>query len=564
MPDSIDKLFDMLQHEYYHAWLRFHPETAVDVCVPEYADHLKTYDEDDIGALIALDQKLLSALDEMDETGLDDDRRVDFTIMGCAADIELHALQERDWRYLNPLEFIPVHAVYQLLIHPVTDVQKAIKRRLQQIPDHLRGARALLSRAPELVVPVWLDSALRQCHAGSAFIRNLGRDPLIIEKFANPARLQPQYDDAAHALDEFASYLERDVLPHAAGDFAVGVTCFNRLLNEKHFLEIDADAVLAFGERLFERTENELRQLAVAMQGSDDIRSLLDKIHAIRPESAQLLDAYRKRIRDAQHWLIDRDIVSMPPNQSLHIQLTPKFLQPLIPFAAYEPPMVCKAEQHGLYYVTVTGDETYPREQNRFSIDLTCAHEAFPGHHLQFVTANQQRGKNITRSVHTSASMYEGWASYCEELMCEQGFFDSDEHRFIMLSDRLWRALRVIIDVKIHTGKLSAGGAAALLIDKLGFATSQAEAELAWYTNAPATPLCYAVGFELITAVREFEQRKPGFDLKHFHDALLAQGSIALPLVIKQAFGEDAWRYARARLDAGDIRVDRELCDVNH
>ena len=550
MPYSVDKLFDDVQLEYYHAWLRFHPEVAVDVCVPEYAGHLKTYDDDDIGALIALDQKLLSALDELDETGLDANRRVDFDILCCAAGIELHALQERDWRYRNPLEFVPVRAVYQLLIHPVTDVQKAIKHRLQQIPEYLRGARSLLSQMSEQVAPVWLDAAVGECNAGSAFVRNLGRHPLITEKFANPARLQPLYDGAAHALDEFAFYLEHDVSPRAAGDFAVGVMGFNRLLNEKHFLEIDADAVLAFGERLFERTETKLRQLTKAMQGNDDIETLLQKIYRHRPDSMQLLDTYRKRIRDVHHWLIDRNIVTMPSSQSLHIQQTPKFLQPLIPFAAYEPPMACKSDQRGLYYVTTNGDDEQHGEHNSFSIDLTCAHEAFPGHHLQFVTANQHQGNNLTRSVHTSASMYEGWALYCEDMVFEQGFLDSDEHRFIMLRDRLWRALRVVIDVKIHTAGMCISDAVALLVDKLGFAPSKAQAELAWYTTAPATPLCYAVGFELITAVREFEQRKPGFDLKAFHDALLAQGSIALPLVIRQAFGEDAWRYARARLDA--------------
>jgi uncharacterized protein (DUF885 family) len=550
LPYSVDKLFDDLQHEYYHAWLRFHPETAVDVCVPAYAGHLKTYDDDDIGALVALDQKLLSALDELDHTELDENRRVDFNILCCAADIELHSLQESDWRYRNPLAFVPVRAVYQLLIHPVTDVQKAIKHRLQHIPEYLRGARSLLSQASDRVAPVWLDSAISECHAGSAFIRNLGRHPLITEKFTNPARLQPLYDGAAHALDEFACYLERDVSPHASGDFAVGVTGFNRLLNEKHFLEIEADAVLAFGERLFERTDRELRQLAMAMQGNDDIEALLQKIHDHRPDSVQLLDAYRKRIRDVHHWLIDKDIVTIPSSQSLHIQQTPKFLQPLIPFAAYEPPMACKTDQQGLYYVTTSGDGEQQGEHNSFSIDLTCIHEAFPGHHLQFVTANQHQGNNITRSVHTSASMYEGWALYCEHMVLEQGFLDSDEHRFIMLRDILWRALRVIIDVKIHTAGMSVADAVALLVDRLGLAPSKAEAELAWYTNAPATPLCYAVGYELIIAVREFEQRKAGFSLKSFHDALLAQGSIALPLVIKQAFGEDAWRYARARLDS--------------
>jgi uncharacterized protein (DUF885 family) len=117
-----------------------------------------------------------------------------------------------------------------------------------------------------------------------------------------------------------------------------------------------------------------------------------------------------------------------------------------------------------------------------------------------------------------------------------------------MLRDRLWRALRVIIDVRIHTRELGAADAAKLMVEKLGFDQQQADAELAWYSAAPTVPLCYATGYELIKAVREHQQQKPGFELKSFHDALLEQGSIALPLVIRRAFGEDAWNHARAKV----------------
>jgi len=209
-------------------------------------------------------------------------------------------------------------------------------------------------------------------------------------------------------------------------------------------------------------------------------------------------------------------------------------------------------KQRGLYYVTAPGDEALMAEHNLYSIDLTSVHESFPGHHLQFVTANIHHADNMTRTVHASASLYEGWALYCEDLMQEQGFLDQEEHRFIMLRDRLWRALRVIIDVKIHTQGLSISDAAKLMVEKLGFDQQQADSELAWYSAAPTIPLCYATGYELIKAAREHQQNKQGFELKTFHDALLEQGSIALPLVIKRAFGEDAWKYAREKVFAQD------------
>jgi len=546
--DSANKVFDELQQAFYHAWFRFHPEASVSVGLDEYAGLLRSYDDDDIGALMSLHQKMHSALDELNEDELDEDRTIDYQIMKSAVSVECHDLQELDWRYRNPLVYVPVHAVYQLLIHPVHDVQQAIKHRLQAIPEYLRGARTLLSLMPERVVAVWLRSAIEQSEIGAGFIRDLGRHPLILEKFTNPARLQPLLDDASHALEEFAHCLQREIAHKAAGDFAVGEDRFNRLLLENHFLDVDAKDMLAFGEKLFAETESELKAQTESMQSGAGISLLLEQIRKKHPEPAQLLDTYRKRMREARKWLQQHDLVTLPGKESLHIQETPAFLKSLIPFAAYEPPLPIDRKQRGLYYITASSDEALLAEHNRYSIDLTSVHESYPGHHLQFVTANIHHGENMTRLVHASASLYEGWALYCEYLMEEQGFLNEAEHRFIMLRDRLWRALRVIIDVRIHTQGLSISDAAKLLVDKLGFDRQQADAELAWYTAAPTVPLCYATGYELIKAVREHQQQQPGFELKAFHDALLRQGSIALPLVIRKAFGEEVWNYAREKV----------------
>jgi uncharacterized protein (DUF885 family) len=546
--DSANRAFDQLLQEFYHAWFRFHPEEAASVGLEEYAGLLRSYDDDDIGALISLNQSMHSALDELDEDELDEDRYIDYQLMKSAVSVECHDLQELDWRYRNPLAYVPVQAVYQLLIHPVPDVQKAIKHRLQAIPEYLRGARTLLSLMPERVVPVWLQSAIEQCETGAGFVRNLGRHPLISEKFTNPARLQSLFDDASHALEEFAHFLQQDMAHKAAGDFAVGEDRFNRLLVENHFFDVDAKEMLAFGEKLFAETESELKAQAESMETGADISALLEKIKVKHPKPARLLDTYRQGMRDAHRWLQQHDLVTLPEKEALHIQETPGFLKPLIPFAAYEPPLPADNKQRGLYYVTTPDDEALLAEHNQYSIDLTSVHESYPGHHLQFVTANIHHADNMTRSVHASASLYEGWALYCEDLMEEQGFLNRKEHRFIMLRDRLWRALRVIIDVRIHTQGLSMEDASKLMVEKLGFDQQSADAELAWYSTAPTVPLCYASGYELIKAVREHQQQQRDFELKAFHDALLKQGSIALPLVIRRAFGEDAWNYARGKV----------------
>ncbi len=547
MSQEEQQIFKELQQQYYQAWFRYHPERAVEVGVNDHAGELRSYADDDIGALIALNQKMISALDEMNVAGLDVASQVDYKILRAASEIELHDIEERDWRFRDPTAYVPVNAIYQLLIYPVDEVHQSLKHRLQQFPDYLRGAKVQLSQYPEQVVPVWLQAAVTECRSSIAFIRDLARHPLIVKKFENPARLQPLFDEAAHALDDFAKFLEMDIAPKAAGNFACGEHHFNRLLNEKHFLSSSADAVLSFGESLYKDCKSALAEQAKAMQGDDNVTALLATIQQQHPSAESLLDAYRQRMQEAYHWWSESGLVSMPEKQSLKVLATPEFLRQMIPFAAYEPPQSSDPEQHGLYYVTTATDDAALAEHNDYSIELTCAHEAFPGHHLQFVTENQSQ-PNYIRLLNASASTYEGWALYCEELSIEQGFLDKDEHRFIMLRDRTWRALRIIIDVKLQTGQLSLEGAVELMMQELGFSHEQAQAEINWYSSSPSTPLCYALGREMILKAREVAQEQANFDMKKFHDLILSQGSIALPLVIQQALGDSVWQAMQKKL----------------
>ncbi|MBE9564644.1 MAG: DUF885 domain-containing protein [Proteobacteria bacterium] len=546
---SADVHFDALCEQYYHSWFRYHPEQAVDIGVYDFADQLTSYEHDDIGALLVLNQKMLSALDELNFSDLGENRQIDYRLIKGAITVELHDLEDNDWRYRNPLEYLPVNAIYQLLIHPGKNIHQAIEFRLEAIPEHLRGAKAMLSSHPERVVPEWTSTAKDIASAGSDFIRGLARHPLITAKFTNPARLQPLLDDAAAALNDFATYLDAEVLPAAEGKFASGHNRFNRLLKDRHFLDADANAILRFGEQLAATTEEELLQYSIKICGEQDISKALSKVAEKHPDASGLLDSYRKKMQVAHAWLLKSDIVTVPEKQSLKVQQTPVFLRDVIPFAAYEPPVPQDADQRGIYYVTTVADtaesEALLAEHNNFSIDLTSVHEAFPGHHLQFVIANQHNRDNKTRLLNVSASMYEGWALYCEQLVFEQGLYDKKEHQFIILRDRLWRALRIIIDVKIHTGQFTFDEAVKLLVDKLGFEPSQAAVEITWYCNTAATPLCYAIGREIILKVREHavgDDIKSTEKLKEFHDALLSQGSIALPLVVQSVFGDSVWQ----------------------
>ena len=88
-----NQLFDELRDQFFKSWFRFHPEEGVDAGNESSAESLRSYDEDDIGALLVLNKKLFFALTEINTDELDASRRLDCSLMLGAAEIEIRELE---------------------------------------------------------------------------------------------------------------------------------------------------------------------------------------------------------------------------------------------------------------------------------------------------------------------------------------------------------------------------------------------------------------------------------------------------------------------------------------
>jgi uncharacterized protein (DUF885 family) len=533
--------FDCLKDAYYDAWLRFHPETAVEVGEYRHAGTLRACGDDEIAALVVLNEKLLAGLDELHTGGLDADRLIDLELMRGAAYLEIEALTAFDWRRRDPQAYLPLNAVYQLTIRPLSNFPAALIALLEAVPGYLREARQRLLADCEQVPAEWLESAHTAATAGADYLRGLERHPKVGAHRKRLRELPARLQAAVAAVNAYADFLEREIGPRAAGSFAVGGRRYGHLLRYRHFLEVEIDDLHHLGVQLFEQTQRDLRRVCRELSGNEDVAALNRRLQAERPEPTQLIETYQAQMKAARGFVAEHKLVTMPDPETLSVVATPSFLHHQIPFAAYMEPAPNDPAQQGYYYVTPASDEDALAEHHLAGIPHTCVHEAYPGHHLQFVTANlKPAASTLPRLLNTSATLYEGWALYCEQLMQEQGFLDRPEQRFVLLKDRLWRALRIIIDVEIQTRDRDLEQASALMQRHLGFPPAQAMADLNWYTHAPATPMGYATGWALINATRDrlrAERREPG--MRDFHDRLLSCGSIALPLVLRRAFGED-------------------------
>ena len=547
--------FEEIARAYYRAWFRFHPEAAVKVGVRGYGHLLTPYTEDERGALVYLNDALIVALEELARDGLSVDEQLDRDILYNAARLENEYLLDVEPQRLDPGRILPCNAIYQLLIRPVEDFPTCLMARLDAIAPHLLGARAYLAAAVAAIPPLWADSAATAAHAGVRFLQDLPDHPKVKAHAHHLGGLDATLRTAAQALTEYGDFLVRDIVGHARGDFACGGSYFEHLLRRRHFIDISVDEVRALGVRLFDETQAELAAACRELGGHDNVAALTRRINAEHPPAERLLHIYREQMQAAQAFVHERDLVSVPIAAHLEVAATPLFLRHQIPFAAYSEPSPNDPGQQGYYYVTPPVDDAQLTAHHHTAIMHTCVHEAWPGHHLQFVTANQiPAARSLPRLLNPSATLYEGWALYSEQLMHEHGFLARPESRFLLLKDRLWRALRVLLDVDLHTRGLSLDSAVGLMTRHLGFSASQALADLTWYTRSPTVPLSYATGWSIINSVREqLRHNRPGFNLKQFHDQLLSQGSVALPRVVRRVYGEAMWTAVRQHLVRGAV-----------
>ncbi len=538
---------------YYKVWFRFHPEAAVDAGVSGYGHLLAPYAQEAAAALVCLNDELMIALDEAGDRDISADAQLDATILYDAARLENEFLLDVEPNAPDPGRALPLNAIYQLLIRPTSAFPTELMSRLVAIPDHLLHAQDYYGARAAVVPPTWIESAVLSARAGIEFLDGLQSHPKVQENLWQLADFSAVLNRAIDALRQYADFLAGAPTDAAAGNFACGSIRFQHLLRRRHFIEAAPAQLREFGEILIRETKRELLELCREISGSNDLVSLMRRIQADHPAADALLSSYRMQMAAAREFVHSRGLVSIPAAARLEVVETPLFLRHQVPFAAYNEASPNDAQQLGLYYVTPASSLEQLAEHNRASIAQTCVHEAWPGHHLQFVTANvSPLGRRLPRLLNASASLYEGWALYCEQLMFEQGFLASPEQRLMMLRDRLWRALRVVIDVDIHTGGVSLEQAIDRMVAELGFPREQAIAELRWYSQSPTVPSCYAVGWALINAARGCLHRQlPNLTLREFHDLLLSQGSIGLPIVMRQVFGESVRKAAHDAVFAG-------------
>src|SRR6266705_260039 len=364
-----------------------------------------------------------------------------------------------------------------------------------------------------------------------------GRLSLVREVAAGLGeRVAAAADAAAAAMAAFAHDLER-WLESASDQFALGEDDFNFHLHYEHALRDTAPELWRYGLHLKEELEVDLAARAKRLDKSKTWQDVADRLRADHPPASALVDAYSGEMARARDFVATHGLVAIP-DAPLDVVPTPAFMRPIIPFAAYDPPGAYSPDRTGGFYVTLPDPELPPsaqerilRDHCRYELGVTALHEGYPGHHLHLVHAQQQ--PSDTRKVVWTPLTVEGWALYCEDMMGEEGFYQSEEEQFFQRVHLLWRATRILLDVGLHTRGMTFEQAVEHMTTHLRVDRANAEAEVRRYCAEAAQPLCYAVGRREILELRKDFRAAQGkaFTLRRFHDALLRYGGLPVTLI---------------------------------
>ncbi|GAB3066781.1 DUF885 family protein [Stenotrophomonas tumulicola] len=171
-----------------------------------------------------------------------------------------------------------------------------------------------------------------------------------------------------------------------------------------------------------------------------------------------------------------------------------------------------------------------------YNLPALTLHESDPGHALQGALAAEQGELPEFRRNSYISAYGEGWGLYCEKLGVEMGIYETPYEDFGRLTYEMWRAARLVIDTGVHSKGWTRDRAIAYLRDHTALSEHEVTTEVDRYISWPGQALSYKLGEIAIVRLRAQAEQELGdkFDVKAFHDAVLQQGSVPLPVLEQQ------------------------------
>ena len=613
-PVLLPGTFGELRDRYFVFHLDKNPVTATYLGGDGYSaalatvnSRLRDYREASIQTELREYRSLRSSIAAIPETGLTVTEKADRHLMMAQLDFLIRQMGQQHYyqRALDTYVAEPFRGVdWQIqqmaaipggMLGEEADWQQVVARTLS-IPAYLEVAKInLLAGKKAGIIPdkrMVQRDGINGSKANADYFRTTL--PQTAQKFigsrpfasAMMTQINAAGNSAAYAWDQFAAWLGQNfdvneaVDRYASGEAEYEWRVHNVLRDPRSAAELyeyGAQQVALYTGKIFdvakEFSDNAKLNLPFGTDAEKyaSVKRVMDFLSKDSPkDDEQLFKWYRDAGARAVAYGREHNLFDVPADYRLEVVPTPPVLQSTID-AAYYPAPPFKKTGVGRFYLTPTGNDAEALKLNNFaSVADTAIHEGFPGHdwHFRYMTQHREKISNIRwlipGAVEDSSSMWsdsqptEGWGLYSEELMSEPvanrkyGFYSAGEYLY-ELQGQLLRAVRIRVDVGLHTGRMSFDDAIDYFTEHVLFtpgarsrAATDPAAKAAYdsalraiyrYSKWPTQAITYNLGKNAIIELREACKQRAGsaFDPRKFHERFMSQGQIAVAF-IRDAF----------------------------
>ena len=551
-PATAEQQLDELFADEWATRLRENPLLATSMGVSDYNDRLPGVAVDDIERRKRQAAAFADRLNRIEVDLLPPERRMDRELFQWM----LRNRIESASFYPERIPFIADSGFHSGLLRATDGVRF---RNLPDYEDYLRRLRAVPQYVTQnignmragindgFVAPlVVLESVLPtitapagQTVGQSAFFAPFKRLPDSIAE-ADRARLEVEAREiigrqVLPALERLAEFLDTEYRVYArdsigASELPAGPDYYRQRIRAMTTLDLSPDEIHEIGLSEVGRIRSEMLAIVDELQfegGIDAFVTFLRTDPQFYAETAEQLIGHASRIAKKVDGILP-GWFNLLPRTPYGIMPMPAEMAPTGTTARYW--SAPRGGSRGGYYWV----NTYALDQRPlYELPALTVHEAVPGHHLQIALAREMDDVPEFRRTLGFTAFVEGWALYTEWLGIEMGVYTTPYEHFGRLSYEMWRACRLVIDTGIHARGWTRDEAVAFLADNTSLSLTNVENEINRYIAWPGQALGYKLGELKIKELRRRAEDALGaeFDVRAFHDAVLANGALPLPIL---------------------------------
>lgn len=546
--------FEALANKYISELLRLNPEWATRLGKHENDGKLNDYSLMAIKKDRGLTKDYLGHLRKIPFDKLSKVNNVDARIMQHALEynlFQIDVLREFEW---NPMVYNVGGSINSLISRdfaPLRDRLISAKSRLEGIPAVIAAAKTNLKNPPK----VFTETAILQNKGVISLIK--GDLQMFIDEAGMTDELAPAQATAVKALEDYGTWLEKELLVRSNADYRLGDKKYRQKLRFALQSDLSKEQILERAMADLKATQDKMFQIAFPLYktqhpGEDFseavpvnkviIKSILDKLAEDRPNNETIVGQANQDLLESTEFVRAKRLVTVPSEPVKVIEM-PEFARGTA-VAYFDSAGPFEQKNETFFTISPTpkdwSDErkaSFYKEYNDYMLENLTVHEAMPGHYLQIMHSNKFKAPTMIRALFRSGTFTEGWAVYAEQLMAENGY-GGERVEMQQLKMRLRVIINAIIDQKIHTDGMTEKEATEFMMNE-GF-QEDGEAIGKWKrAQLSSTQLStYYVGAVEVNDIRKaYEARQTGkIDFLLMHDAMLSFGSPA-PKYVREMMG---------------------------